>query len=695
MKCSGATIAFAGIATRQGSHSMVRLPVLTELRVHDYEMFPGETPGSGIAWSFRQGVTVIAGINGLGKTTLLTMILRSLTGPYDLSGDGGAGSLSVVLPENPVLLNAQHIRLFERRVADGAESAKAILTATIGTDAVAITRRLKDLSLEEFRINSVAVELPRAREDREGAFQKRLTELIGLGNFVDVLLVLHHVILFYENRPGALWDPNAQRQLLRALCLDQSDALRVVELERALQSADSQARNVKTRITSTERRWRKVIREEAQAEGVLAELSAEQRLLDADLQEAERLDSALQRLDEERKDARLAYERAKLEREEADGAIERLKYTALLRHYPSMDDTARMVLSRIMTHERCLVCNAVANGKRLELESQLERGFCPVCGADRDAQDNIVSVREFDQAKLDRERERAERANREQQAQFKHLQETAGSYEQTLTHLNTVRGSIHVRTNKNARLRTQLPETTTSKEYENTLRNLRSEHAEYEEIRAHRLQELRSLFTERKDAIVSKSAELLAAFAEMVEVLLVEDARLVQVSAEPHYMQVLGQAGDRVEVPAYAAEMKAAARATFVRRADPSEVSESQRELIDLAFRLALVDVFGGSCTFAMETPEASLDGIAMERVGRALAAFAAKGENRLVVTSNLTNAGVITALFDGSAPDSDLETRLQRVLNLLEVAAPNRALEADRERYDGLLVEAVSGERR
>ena len=48
---------------------MVRLPVLTELKVTDYELFPGDPPDSGIAWSFRRGPTVIAGINGLGKTT--------------------------------------------------------------------------------------------------------------------------------------------------------------------------------------------------------------------------------------------------------------------------------------------------------------------------------------------------------------------------------------------------------------------------------------------------------------------------------------------------------------------------------------------------------------------------------------------------------------------------------------------------
>ena len=135
-----------------------------------------------------------------------------------------------------------------------------------------------------------------------------------------------------------------------------------------------------------------------------------------------------------------------------------------------------------------------------------------------------------------------------------------------------------------------------------------------------------------------------------------------------------------------------AARPTLTRRNDPSEVSESQRELIDLAFRLTLMEVFGAASTFAMETPEASLDGISMERVGRALARFASRDGNRLVVTNNLTNASIITAIFEATEPEAGRATRQRRVLNLLKVAAPNRALIQDRERYEALLAEAVVG---
>ena len=671
---------------------MVRLPVLTELRVTDYELFPGDPPGSGITWSFQQGVTVIAGINGLGKTTLLMMILRSFTGPYDLTGHGALQSLSVTLPEKPVRLKAPHSGIFRRRVSDAAANARVTLSVRVGESVITIRRRLNNLWLEGLTIDERPVELPGTAAAREAAFQSRLTELIGLGSFVDVLLVLHHVILFYENRPGALWDTNAQRHLLRALCLDQDDARRVVELERQLQSADSRARNVHARITTTEQRSLDALRQEAEAEGVHAVLSAELELLDAELLDAERLEGALQELDDERKRARLAYERAKIAREEADGAVERLKYTALLRHFPSMDDTTRLVLSRIMTDGRCIACNAPAREKQTELEQQVARGCCPICGAEPDVQDNVVAPHEFDQARMVRERERAARAKREEAAQLAELEEFAGRHSETLLQWESVRESIRAREEKNQRLRGRLSDTVTSREYKNELASLRRDHDRWQALRMSHLRELRTLFAERRDVITAKSDELVEAFAELVEVLLVEEVRLVQVRVEPRYLEAPGASGDRVEVPAYAAEMAAATRPALTRRDDPSEVSESQRELIDLAFRLALVGVFGGASTFAMETPEASLDGISMERVGRALAEFASRDGNRLVVTSNLTNASIVTTMFEATEPEAGPASRLRRVLNLLRVAVPNRALIEDEERYEALLAEVVGG---
>ena len=669
---------------------MARLPVLTELRVTNYELFPGDPPGSGVRWSFREGVTVVAGINGLGKTTLLTMILRAFTGRYDLTGEGAAPLLGVTLPERPVRLNRPHIELFQDRVSDGAANAKVELSARIGDHVLSITRRLDNLSLEALTVDGTPVSLPRGADARETPFQSTLTDLTGLSSFVDVLLVLHYVILFYENRPGALWDTDAQRHLLRAMSLTPEDATRFADLERQLQQADSRARNVHARITTTEKRLRRAVRREAGAERVLAELEAEQELLDADLRNAARLEAVLEDLDERRRTARLAHQRAKITREQADGAIERLKYAALITHFPSMDQTTRLTLSRIMADGRCIACNSPAEERQAQLEQQVSQGLCPICGSRPETGDHLVTGLEFDQARLARELDRAAQAKREEALQGDQSTTHDLAYREALSEWEDTQESVHERTESNRSLRGQLPDSVTANQYRTELDSLRADHNHWQAERAARLEELRQLLADRKEVITARSDELIAEFSRVVEGLLVDNVRLVQMDRRPRYLEAPGPTGQQIEVPAYEAEMASPARPDLSRRDNPSKVSESQRELIDLAFRLALVAVFGGASTFAMETPEASLDALAMERVGNALAAFATSPGNCLLVTTNLTNAGVISSMFLATEPQAAPTERLQRVLNLLQVALPNRALLQERDRYEALLRDAV-----
>ena len=676
---------------------MIHLPILAELKVEEYGLFPGEPRGSGITWLFQPGVSLIAGINGLGKTTLLMMILRSFTGPYDLSSDGALRALNVTLPKNPVRLKPHAANFFSQRVADAAKNAKVTLSAEIGESSLQISRRLDNLSLEFCSTNGNPVDLSPGDKKREAQYQSLLAELMGLGSFVDVLLILHHVILFHENRASALWDPNAQRQLLRALCLDKGDSLRVANLERKVQSADSQARNIHARITAVKEDLKIALQRESSEDSILADIEAEQKLLDADLEKIAELEELLERLDEQRKDTRLELERAKIEKEDTVRAIEHLKYSRLLQLFPNMDDIASFVISRIMTEDRCLVCNANVKEKRLELEQQIAHGCCPVCGAEPKIQDNITAPHEFEQAKLDKAYEHLMLAKREEETKLQQLKDHTHEYDQTIKKLSHARQSVEERKRKNAHLRTQLPQTTTSADYEQTLKILQNQHSEAKAACAAEMKKLHSLFKSKENVITEKSNELTDTFKKITKALLVEEVRLIPITTEPRYLQAPGAPRDRLKVPAYVAEMKAADRPDFVRRKNPTDVSESQSELVDLAFRLALVKIFadGKACTFVMETPEASLDGLAMERVGNALSTFASENGNRLVVTSNLTNTGIITALFGGPATSKKQKhARLEKVLNLLQIAAPNDALLQDREKYDSLLRVAISGDR-
>lgn len=144
---------------------------------------------------------------------------------------------------------------------------------------------------------------------------------------------------------------------------------------------------------------------------------------------------------------------------------------------------------------------------------------------------------------------------------------------------------------------------------------------------------------------------------------------------------------------------------TTIREAGQS-VSESQKEFIDLAFRMALLDLSApnASVMLVLETPEASLDSVFIPRAGDLLRRFARREGDvvgtRLIASSNVNRELMIPALF-GAYPDSDfygqvtdepdqetlgpvpIEERSAHILDLLSIAAPTRALERFREAYE------------
>lgn len=671
---------------------MIRLPIFTHLRVANYGLFPGQPSGQGIEWTFDRGLCVIAGVNGLGKTTLITMLLRVLTGPFDLTADGLPDRLESIVPEHATLLKPRSVRFFAQRVADQAAKAAVAVKARFGKTEVGISRRLSDLRLLAFSVDGEAVDLGSNREEREATFQDQMARLFDVSSFVDVLLVLHHVIFFKEDRPGALWDANAQRHILRALFLDKDLAAQVAAAERRVQSKDSNARNISTSAFAIELKLNQARAAQAVASGKAVELAAEQTLLDAELKESERLDSLLSDLDEQRKDARREYERAKLNREESERAVESLKFGALARIFPRMEDAARLVVLRAMTTGECLVCGADTQKRIKEVEGELASGICPVCGAQPDEQRDAVPTFKVEDKRVRRARETADLALKEEDASRITYDDLRARYDATLEELMRVRASIHERTLHTQHLSAELPvEAEEIVHLQKSLELTRRSQRQAESERATAAKELASLLERGRSVIEKQTKKLAASFKANVKEMIAEDADLVRITG----VAKLTQAKETFSVPAFRAEMSAADRAGKSMRNNPDDVSQSQRELIDVAFRLALISASteDAPSTLTMETPEASLDELAMQRVGLTLHRFANTSQNRLIVTSNLTNAGMITAMFGGRAKGTaDVESRRKHILNLLDLAAPNRAVMKDRAQYQRILENALEG---
>jgi len=359
-----------------------------------------------------------------------------------------------------------------------------------------------------------------------------------------------------------------------------------------------------------------------------------------------------------------------------------------------MEDAVRLVVLKALATGECLVCGADTHDRLKEVEAQLAKGICPVCGAEPEQQHHVIPGFRVEEKRVKRARDTAQLAVKEEEASRITYEETKSQYESVLDRLTTVKASIQERTLRTRQLSAELPfEAGDILHLQKSLELTRRSQRQAESNRASAAKELGALLERGRGVIEKQAKKLAATFKWNVKEMIAEDADLVRITGQAR----LTQGKETFAVPAFRSEMTAADRPGKSLRNSPDDVSQSQRELIDLAFRLALIEIAtgGAACTLTMETPEASLDELAMHRVGLALHRFASAGDNRLIVTSNLTNAGMITAMFGGLAKKAaDVSLRQQHIINLLDVAAPNQAVLRSRAQYQRILMSALTGKR-
>ena len=310
------------------------------------------------------------------------------------------------------------------------------------------------------------------------------------------------------------------------------------------------------------------------------------------------------------------------------------------------------------------------------LERRISNSECVVCGAS-------LRARPGGRDGLGRKLEQAEKDLRRRELALSAASETRDeaerSYNAALTEheeLATVASDLRARI---AGLIRKLPPDEQA---------LRSQSDQVSSLRA-RLDALSRELTERRGefeisvhrdmaTIARKRKPVVERFQSFAEGFLFESSRL---RWAPHKTRV-GQTGPLVDFPSFEVEMTGSDFPTPVRRSAPDEVSESQREFIDLAFRMTLLAVAGdnGVGSIVIDAPETSLDAVFAARAAQVLSRFGDPQQgNRLVITSNLVDGELIPELISHAGIASPRSTR---VVDLLEIATPTGAIRALASQY-------------
>ena len=655
---------------------MISVPRLDRLDVDGYGLYPGVTGAdgerSGLHADFGPGLSLIIGANGLGKTTLIKLIYRLIGGPYDIPSLAAGEELGNRRLE-ATLLPPYERTMFAARVADRAASATATLSLVFGAKHFVITRNLSNLSLV-----AIATDGEQLQAIDEDAYQTMICDAAGVGSFGDLLLMLRYLVFYFEDRRALVWDQTAQRQLLRMLFLPPAQAQEWTAHERAILTKDSDVRNFQAVVGKEERELTKNVRKSQSATALRAELGSLEGVQENDRQRLQAISAFTADLDNARQQARAAHLEAQQDRESRFRSVEEAKLLAIQARFPEVAATGRYILAQLMTDHDCLVCGTHNDAAAAAYADRITHDLCVVCSTPLATVEGIVEQRTVADERVSKRVEALESADRTLAGATAARQEAESEFDAHWRTVARLEADIAERGSRiNAIVDALPPSELAMREQRDDLSRLRG----LLEARKGELAELRREFAgfvaERRDDLMQQAGNISLYFGEFASGFLSEEISLTWSS----YRARLGQTGDLIEFPAFDLEMSGSDFGASVRRAGPNDVSESQREFIDLAFRMAMMRAASadGSATLVIDTPESSLDAVFAKRAGDILIRFADGEGNSLIITSNLVEGSLIPTLADGL---KRYPVPRQRLVDLFALAKPTAAVLAEPRAY-------------
>jgi hypothetical protein len=676
----------------------INFPVVQSIAVDGYLLYPGSSQDPGLHHEFLPGVNVVVGINGIGKTTLLLMLLRMLSGAKDLRVQDEIGG-------SQRALGGVDTSILGNRVPDRAGEATATVRFQLGKVALEITRNLSNLQLTDLTVDPPEFDLPNFTELEE-RYKYVVMGAAKLDDFYDFVLLLRYLVFYMEDRRSLVWDKWAQTEVLRILFVPDALQSQYKKAINTALSADSTARNTQTILTRQKNALIAALRTaQLNSPGDLGLLRVKVQELSV---RAEALADELARLDEERRERRKDAEQRRHDAERVSQLERAERERYLAQFFPQLTDYGAFVLAGIQSMRGCLVCGTT-DPKHLEKISNRLTGAlsCPLCESEPKQQELLTQPingeNHADQLdKLDAERRELLRSAALAEAEANRLQteflQVQLKKDRLENELKADRQQLSFR--EAAAAGTRPEELSKLDERVRVLQETVADALSEKEVA---LQTLKAIVDKLSEDITQFRQDLVDQFGKFITSFLAERCVLDYRSVPRR----IGQGGGlAIDFPEFHVLMTSGVfRQSGTARDVAGSVSESQKEFIELGFRMALMALASKDrqCAMIVETPEASLDAVFMPKAGATFHKFSEMSDPQhiLIATSNLNGSLMIPALLGlvdphgkRIEPTSGWESSVApRVLNLLEVAAKSQALREYDDDYQRSLAEALGME--
>ncbi|MCD8377554.1 MAG: AAA family ATPase [Candidatus Gastranaerophilales bacterium] len=567
---------------------------------------------------FNKKLNIVYGTNGLGKTTLLTMIQYAIIGPYC-----GAQKSRNYGGEQKKRRPVYDKGFFRNRMRKLNEQAYVRLRYTINDDQYDVKHSLYKHSLISASCNGKKIDgveinyetyetkfFSKKKENLESYliynYHQLLMRSTGLPDENSLIVMMNEIMFFTEDREYIFWNEDTGKLLIAKYFMDSDRYLEYERAQQLVKMYDSQAR-LKTYEMSFIKKFLgdEVIRkkEDVDREEYLQELTEIAKDTDKCKESLRRQNDQLNELDKKRIENRIQYEYCVKELSDLD----RKWYVNI---FPDEYQEKYIRYESAIRHRKCPFCGSegVVSPKNIEQ--------CFFCGEKLKVKEKI-DLKELDIQIRNKEKERDI-----VQYNYENLQkEIAGTKRQ----VRDDESELNKLLNRENQLKRQLDQ------------NDDENYKKYQKLELEK-NDLLGKLEEAKSVEIKMRKEI----DESVEKVFQEYYGIFKKYANSFFgenqLVTLKLVGDK-ENRLFKIKLNGSERETYY------DMSESQRIFLDLSFRLSILDYFHTSSYFICETPDSTLDLLFEDNAVRTFSNYINAG-NSLILSANARNSTLILKLM-------------------------------------------------
>ena len=598
-------------------------PDITRIEIKNFSLFKKTQH---ISLDINKKVFCIAGANGLGKSTFVAIINYALTGIVKKADADFAWYKSI--PGFYSKSKGFAADYFDGRVAESdRDLAEVTLHFNVGEKFYKITRGFfepDELRCFEKTVNGSSMELSEnlTPADLNEKYEKNLAKDIGLSEFDQFVFLQIFVLTFDETHQLLFWDNNLMERVLHLFFgLDSSKAKLADQLRKDVSRYDSNAKNIQWDITKARNELRNII-DQVENSGTHKESADELKIYEDHKKKTEELDELFNSSDS------ISDNLRDTETLIADYS---LKISALKSEYELIFNCSNPDETPI---ERNTEIIDVLNELKVKIFSgedyqpALDRlvKIIQELKQKHPVADNVEFLEELKKIdeklfKLKNEAKTAQDRKNRLIEEEKSVLVLISEVKEKITQIEKDNSDLIKKLN---RPKTEYGLSTLIKSYKDQIDRYVKQKEENRKKRDQKKKELKPL--ERELSLQYNRAE-----SEFIPIF------------NGHAKSFLGLNIDiQLSITSKAASFKIDINDS--QRKKSYQLSESQRYFIDIALRMALIQLGTHNCTLLVDTPEGSLDIAYESRAGKMFANFSKKKYN-LMLTVNINTSQLLLQL--------------------------------------------------